>query len=226
MTGSSTTSCGHKIQPWRDGSCSSLWTGGLKHRLLRNISAHRASLLHCAPCAVGSSALQPGLGKPARGLPHLPAQRGGVVAMVMGPLFLLCAQKDAFGRLQHRLLGTADPLGSWRAPGTQMSCTPQGLPCHWLLWALSTALCCHPSIAHTFIGGFLPPQPNNASFSESKINSVPAKTRTECLALGIITTKPSPELSSGPATSRCHGTFPPGTAWIGGTGVLQAALGW
>lgn len=62
-TVSSTTSCGHKIQPWRDGSCSFLWMDGLEHNLLPNISVHWARLLHWAPFAVGVSAVQLALGK-------------------------------------------------------------------------------------------------------------------------------------------------------------------
>lgn len=94
-TGSSTTSCGHKIQPWRDGLSSSLWTGGSNHRVLPDISALGAPILHCAPCAVGVSVLQVAPGQTCRSSSHLPAQCSGAAATVMGLLFPLCTKKGA-----------------------------------------------------------------------------------------------------------------------------------
>lgn len=129
--GSSTTSCGHEIQPRRDGSCSSLWTGGLHHRLLPNI--YRAPLLHCAPCAGGVSVPQLALGQTCRSSSPAPSSvrwDSGYGDGTAVPALRIdrCFPPAALGRLQHLLLGIANPLGSWRAPGTRMSCIPRA-PC-------------------------------------------------------------------------------------------------
>lgn len=152
--GSSTTSSGHKIQPQRDGSCSSLWTDGLKHRLLPHISAHGAPLLHWAPCAINVPVLQLALVQMHQSPPPPP----GSVAVELGLLFLLRTQKDASpsspGDAAASPAGCCRPAGDLESPRNPDELQPKGSLHPWPLWAPSTALRCHHSIAQSFIGDF------------------------------------------------------------------------